>query len=215
MKEHKELFVTNVGSHMWGMNRPDSDVDLFVVYQAPSTHFLIGKAHTRSHRSMNGNIDKVSFELGHVINQLLKGNVNFLWGVMSPIIIKNWDRLQTLRELTIKNLSKQLYHSVHGLGLHNYKKYIESGKNPTSKRCTMICRSLNFGTKLLTTGKLNFDPIKPCTPTNVLHHIHALDLAYVTSLLPESPKYTKEMEMWLLDVRLHKLKDENPSFFCG
>ena len=213
MSENKELFITNVGSHMWGMNRPDSDIDLFIVYQAPSTDFLVGKAHTNSHRSMNENIDRVSFELGHVVSQLLKGNINYLWGVMSPKIIKDWDRLQSLRELTTKNLSKQLYHSVHGLGLHNYKKYVESEKDPTAKRCTLICRSLNFGTKLLTKGMFSFGPMEPCTPKDTLDHLHALDLAYVSSPLPESPEHKREMEAWLLDVRLHKLKEELPIFF--
>jgi len=213
MSENKELFITNVGSHMWGMNRPDSDIDLFVVYQAPSTDFLIGKAHASSHRSMNENIDRVSFELGHVVSQLLKGNINYLWGVMSPKIIKDWDRLQSLRDLTTKNLSKQLYQSVRGLGLHNYKKYIESEKDPTAKRCTLICRSLNFGIKLLTKGMFSFASMEPCTPKDVPEYLHALDLAYVSSPLPEYPECKRQMEAWLLDVRLHKLKEEMPLFF--
>jgi len=188
------------------MNRPDSDIDLFIVYQAPSTDFLIGKAHIGSHRSQVGNVDRVSFELGHTVVQLLKNNINFLWGVMSPIVIKSWNHLEELRSLTKMNLSKELYHSVHGLGLHNYKKYVESGKDPTQKRCTIICRSLRFGIRLLSNAEFDFSPIKPCDPKDVITYLDALDIANAQSKLPLNPEHSKEMYEWLLQIRLEELK---------
>lgn len=53
----KPLFVTNVGSHMWGMSTPDSDLDLMLVYQEDTRHILEGRGieKTRPDRSFMEN----------------------------------------------------------------------------------------------------------------------------------------------------------------
>ncbi len=95
----KELFVTNVGSHMWQMNHPGSDVDLFVAVLAPTKSILRGEFNDQSKVEYSGPTDKQYHELGRIVDQVLRNNWNYLSGVMSPIVVKDWTRLPELRRL--------------------------------------------------------------------------------------------------------------------
>ena len=119
----KELFVTNVGSHMWQMNHSGSDVDLFVAVLAPTKSILRGEFDDQSKVEYSGPMDRQYHELGRIVDQVLRNNWNYLSGVMSPIIVKDWSRLADLRHLTTMNYSKRAYHSIKGLALHNYEKW--------------------------------------------------------------------------------------------
>lgn len=257
MKNNKgkvELFTTNVGSHMWSMNTPDSDLDLFVCYLAPSKDFLLGKTHRGGHHSIvNGN-DRTSYELGHVVDMIAKNNFNFLTGVMSPIIIKDWvseplskekmnellsksvrmrkrrtakrrvnlnasanylrngerkSELKTLRLLIMLNISKLCYDSIHGSAVHNYNKYILSGRDNTEKNRKSIVRTLKFGICLLKDAAFRFEPVKEqVTEEHIIHYIQELDWTYEKSPLPDKPKHLEELYNWLLQIRLKNLEDE-------
>ena len=124
-KEPTVLFKTIVGSKMWGQHRSDSDIDLFECYVFDSRSFLLGNTHDGGHSSKKGNEDKDSFEIGHVVRQLQKGNVNFLWGVMSPKVqMANIDiepNLWDLRKIVRENLSRATTYSIRGFVIHNLK----------------------------------------------------------------------------------------------
>ena len=188
-KEPIVLFKTIVGSHMWGQHRSDSDTDLFKCYVFDTKSFLLGNTHDGGHRSVNKEKDEEtdSFEIGHVIRQLLKGNINFLWGVMSPKVQMTardvepslWD----LRQIVLDNLSKATMYSIKGFVIHNLKHwfglilekivsiegktfYIVKKKNlpkliPEDKKYWKIvntcARTLDFGIKLLRDRVLDFD----------------------------------------------------------
>jgi len=186
-KEPIVLFKTIVGSKMWGQHRSDSDTDLFECYVFDSRSFLLGNTHDGGHSSKKGNEDKDSFEIGHVVRQLIKGNVNFLWGVMSPKVImyRHMDQnIFDLRKIVKDNLSKATTYSIRGFVIHNLKhwfglkiKSIDSIEQynrsyiivekklprliPKDKKYWKIlntcARTLDFGIKLLRDGKLDFD----------------------------------------------------------
>ncbi len=89
----KTLFVSCVGSHMWGMQSPESDIDLVMIYIAPTKRILRGERIPPTIRqeiaARGGEVyDTLGWEIGHLINQLIKGNVNAIWYVTSPLIIK-------------------------------------------------------------------------------------------------------------------------------
>ena len=153
MKTERPMWTTTVGSHMWGMNHPGSDMDLFEVYIQDTELILAG------HRKLGGievkydNVDLVRHEIGHVVSQLQKGNVNFLWGVMSPIVeypIPTKDRWsilckelhKDLIKLITDNLSKNYLHSVTGLVRANLSKYygISVSREDNSFRQTGGCK---------------------------------------------------------------------------
>lgn len=214
MTQVEELFITNTGSHLWKMNTPESDIDLWVCYIAPSSDFLIGKQHTSSHHSGSsqpGEVDRVSHELGTVVHQLMLNNFNYLAGVLSPLVIKDWDELPTLRKLVLKNISKLCYNSIHGLAVQNYKKYILNKKDNTIKRRQTIMRTVLFGVRILEGRTPEFLPViegKDYESTDIPYYINTLEEAYENSNLPDKPKYEKEMYDWLLKIRMTKLAEE-------
>lgn len=206
---YEELFATRVGSHAFKMNRPDSDTDIFKCYIAPSSGFLIGKQHKGSHFNQSNNVDTTSTEIGIVVNQLLKNNVNYLINVMSPLIISYSKELRELQVLTQKNLSKQCFDSVYGLAYHNYRRYIVSGKQNTEKKRKIIARTILFGQHLLLYHTFIFEfALCDVTPSDLDDMLYDLKCTYENSTLPETPQHKEEMYDWLLNLRINKLKKE-------
>ena len=214
MKEEKfpdgytHLFSTLVGSHVWRMNHAESDIDLFVCYAAPSVDFLIGKTHNKSHNSNNDGVDRLSSEVGKVVNQLLKNNINYLIYVLSPRVEFTTPEHKKLINLTHMNLHKGCLGSINGLAYGMYRRYIEHNKGDTQKVRRTILRTLYFGTTLLKEGVVEF--------TTVTHDVEipeldeafkTIDLAYKNSVLPEEPLHKDKMIDWLLSVRMQNLRE--------
>jgi predicted nucleotidyltransferase len=209
----KELFTTNIGSHMWKMNRPESDIDLFVGVLASTKSYLQGKPDfTYSKISGDpgavGQEDRNTHELGKIVEQLLKNNWNFITGIMSPIVVKKWDRLDELKDLLKINLSKQTYHSIHGLAIHNFRKYVQNERDDSEKRCNTIGRTILMGNKLLREGVIDFAPVSGVTPKDIPKFIDELDLALKESPLPDKPQNEWTLRNFLYDVRLESLWEE-------
>ncbi len=197
------FFTTEVGSTIWQMRHPKSDTDLFRVYVASTEDILKGTANTRSKFIQENNTDIALHELGKVIEQLLKGNLNFVTGVMSPIVVEahNPLMLHELRDIVRDNISKNSYHSIHGFAVHNYKKYIGSGKDNSERRCNRILRVLQFGITLLNTGKFEFKPFSGGVDYEIEEWIEILDDAYSKSTLPDKPD-EEPFRQCLFDVRI-------------
>jgi len=204
----KELFVTNVGSHMWQMNHPGSDLDLFVAVLAPTKSILRGEFDDQSRVEYSGPTDRQYHELGRIVNQVLRNNWNYLSGVMSPIVVKDWSRLSELRRLAAMNYSKRAYHSIKGLAEHNYEKYIVSERDDSAKRCNTIARTIIMGCKLLREGVIEYRPITGTSPKDIPKFIDELDLALKESPLPDDPKHEDELREFLYDVRVSSLEEE-------
>lgn len=209
----ENFFTTKIGSHIWQMNTEYSDTDLFRVYVASTEEILKGTANTKSKFTQRDNTDIALHEIGKVVEQLLKGNLNFLVGVMSPLTVSVAEPplhgfYLKLRYIVKENISKNCYHSIHEFAVHNYKKYIESGKDDSERRCNKILRVLEFGKTLLDTGKFEFKPFKEGVPDDIEAWIEMLDTAYKYSLLPEKPDETFYRD-WLYNIRLYELKCSN------
>lgn len=212
-----DLFSTNTGSHLWSMQRPESDIDYYVAYQAPSIDFLLGHAHTGSHQSIIGLDDRQSHEIGRVVDELLKGNFNHIIGVMSPLTMQDWSELPKLRELTKLNLSKCCYNSIHGLAIHNMKKYIWSPTKELKpltpeakqKKLNTVMRTLKFGITLIETAEFKFEPAWDATEEDIKNAIAELDESYANcDKLPDKPQAVNEMMDWLLDIRFQQLSKD-------
>lgn len=129
--KYNVLWNATVGSHMWGMNHAGSDMDLFVVYIQPTNEILAGHQILKGKEEKYEDVDLVRHEIGHVVEQLQKGNINFLWGVMSPIVefhdAKDIEKAKKIHEnlktLIKDNLSKNYIHSITGLVRQNLSKY--------------------------------------------------------------------------------------------
>ncbi|MFX0101633.1 MAG: DNA polymerase beta superfamily protein [Candidatus Hodarchaeota archaeon] len=173
----KILFHSIVGSHMWGVNHENSDLDLIEVYISSTFDVFTGKmARTkfkpRASIQEAGQVDLVplasdvditKMEIGHLVGLLKKGNINAIWTVMSPIACEfEFEALSKLRPIVENNFSTKTWLSVKGLTMNNLKK-IEGGTSsfasPEKKRKALaFCgRVILQFDELLDTGALNFD----------------------------------------------------------
>jgi predicted nucleotidyltransferase len=218
---HKQsLFVSNVGSHMWQMNHSKSDIDLFNCFKYDNYSILSGIKKPKSFQYNDTpewewkyhatRVDEVQHEIGILIQQLLKSNVNFLWGVMSPIPISCHPHFQLKRLQTIikDNLSKQVYHSIHGLAVHNFKHYLNDAFPPLEKdeklmkKARIIMRTLNFGINLLLEEEFLFESIGYTTKDIIENMIDALDTAFFESNLPAKIPNPDQFYDFLYDTRM-------------
>ena len=195
------LFETVVGSHIWDMDTEASDTDIFQAYIAPSIEILKGTAKTKSKFMQEEDKDIAQHEIGKIVDQLLKGNFNFIVGVMSPIIVKSNRYHEALKQIITVQLSKNCYHSVHGMAVHNSRKYIETKKDTSERRCNKILRGIVFGQHILEGKGSIFEKVENGTPEKIKEEIEVLDDAYKNSKLTEVPE-EKPFRDWLLSVRL-------------
>lgn len=205
---YTHLFSTLVGSHVWNMNHAESDIDLFVCYVAPSTDFLIGKSHNKSHSSKIDGVDRSSSEIGKVVNQLLKNNINYLIYVLSPRVEYTTPEHKRLVNITHMNLHHGCFKSINGLAHGMYKRYVEQGKGDTQKKRRTILRTLNFGITLLREGVVEFTTIAHDVEIGELEEaFKELDKAFENTILPEEPLHKNEMIDWLLNIRMQNLRE--------
>jgi len=219
------LWTTIVGSHMWGMEHPGSDIDFREIYIADSEEFLIGK-HRKYEggeeiKSFDKKIDIVRYEIGHFIHQLIKGNCNYIWILMSPLIVgPNFDPcyynigepkvLYELREIFMNNLSKACYHSIHGLAVKNARKYLTKDKysDKWKKKLKLIIRTLLFGINLISQKSIIFKYAKavfPLKESDYYYWLHILEMVYYESDLPKKTDEKPFLD-YLLKLRLRDLK---------
>lgn len=223
----KTLFKTTVGSHAWDMQRPDSDIDTFEGYIVPTKDILSGILRQNSHFTAGEVKDESRHEIGVIVEQLLKGNFNFLVGVCSPIIDEDkCGYLKELKDITERNLAKNIYHSTRGMAIHNYNKYfINNGHRKLSfingeiqfiepkkvysqeelqKKTNQIVRSLMFGYWILNHNEIKYYNITDQETSEIQYWMNRLDEAYKLSELPEKPDPT-EFRNFLYKIRIDEL----------
>ncbi len=214
------LFVTEVGSRMWGMEEFASDYDLFHCFQTPAYEYLStgNFCHTRPSRRYfddeSRDIDAQYMEIGHLINLLKKGNVNAIWAVCSPVVRKDSLVLQDLRSVTLANLSKQSYHSIKEMVESQFADAVKRAnfnKTPQKALATSL-RTLKFGIKLLFEGEVDFhvDRCYASRPRTdmILSGLQDLNQAYINSNLPCIPD-PEPFEKFLYGLRLHEILAEH------
>ena len=206
------LFITEVGSRMWGMEEFASDYDLFNVYQQPSTEFLRtssfkGTMAAKSYVDIEGReIDAQFMEIGHLINLLKKGNVNAIWGACSPVIHKGCPDMHRLRDIVRENLSTQSYASINGMAHSQMNDAVKrvAVKSPEKSRAT-AARTLLFGINLLDQGKTLFTPVTNTTPAEIGELFRRLEDARENSDLPEIVDPVP-FEDFLYDLRIKEIQ---------
>lgn len=194
----RTLFITEVGSRMWGMESLASDYDYFEVYADSTRDILRGiyPSKTQPQRTYYDEekrlIDHQYIEVGHLINLLCKGNINAIWGVTSPIVRDDTHKnvRLTLSSLAHETVSKQSYHSIKGMAESQLKDAIKRAtvRDPYKSMVTSI-RTALFGVNLLSTGTINFTV--DCTNTTPSDAIDDLECAFNDSTLPDTVDESK------------------------
>jgi predicted nucleotidyltransferase len=208
----KILFITNVGSHMWRMETPSSDLDLMVVYQESTRDILEGRLihKTKPDKTFERDgvlIDQKEQEIGHLVNKLIDGNVNAIWTVCTPLIMQDHHYLRELCMITKQNLSKASYASIKGMATSQFKDHTKrAGVMPEGKALKTAWRTCEFGQMLLLAKEIKFKPapVEEVTVSDVEWILNALDYTYNESPLPERPD-EKPFRDFLFDIRIDEL----------
>jgi len=208
----KTLFISCVGSHMWGMQIQESDIDLVMIYIAPTRAILRGERISPTVRQQitarGGEIyDTLGWEMGHLINQLVKGNVNAIWYVTSPLVIKPSIIQEELSALVQANLCRDTYHSVKGMAQSQIKSEEKPAEKPriAGKGYRTALRTMNFGIALLSEGRICYAPVLHNPEAEeVMEKMRRLEEAYEASLLPDRPDENAFRE-FLLRLRMEEM----------
>jgi predicted nucleotidyltransferase len=200
------LFKTNVGSHMWKMNNENSDTDLFECYIMPTTEVLKGKI-SRAHfiQDKENRIDIQSHEISKVTSEIIKSNINYIGYVFSPIVLEGQKFLERYRQLAVKVISKRVYDSIHGLAIHNYKKY-QTDFSVT--RWNKIIRVMRFGINLMDLQKIEFEPFENGSADVYKISMELLDYYKKNGNLQEEPLEEDVENLWdfVVNERIKRLK---------
>ena len=211
-----DLFVTEVGSRMWGMEKPDSDYDMFHVFAQPSDDYLRRSSFdtTHPHKTFfedGKEIDAQFMEIGHLIGLLKKGNVNAIWAVCSPVVHIESGYRSLLKKLVQENLSSATYASVNGMA--------HSQMNDTKKRATVrdpeksrntAARTLQFGITLLNKHILRFEPVSDSTPSEVGELFRVMEDARDKTSLPDSVDRAP-FEEFIFELRMAEIIGNHPN----
>lgn len=191
----RTVFISCTGSHMWGMNTAESDIDLVIIYIAPTRSLLRGERILPTVRQRitahQGEIyDTLGWEIGHLINQLIKGNVNAIWYATSPLVIRPSAIQVELSTIVRANLSRATYRSIRGMAESQIKSEGKPANDPKieGKGYRTALRTIEFGIKLLSEGRICFSPANgEPGAERIWEGMRRLEEAYESSPLPDKP----------------------------
>jgi len=133
------------GSHLYGFNSPDSDIDLRGI-AIVNTHGYLGLNRPMEQLQLKeGNMEIVIQEIGKMTSLALKSNCTILEQIETPQIYSTKEFLEW-KPLVMEKMSKDgLYHSYKGMAMFNYHKFIKSGKKKSVKKYLYVTRALLSG----------------------------------------------------------------------
>ncbi len=210
----RTIFISCTGSHMWGMNTAESDIDLVIIYIAPTRSLLRGerilptvRQRITAHR---GEIyDTLGWEIGHLINQLIRGNVNAIWYATSPLVIKPSAVQEELSTLVRASLSRATYRSIRGMAESQIRSEAKPSNDPkiAGKGYRTAMRTIEFGIKLLSEGRICFSPAAGEHGADMVWEgMRRLEEAYESSPLPDRPAEDVFRD-FLMRLRLEEIKE--------
>ena len=219
-KGMKILYISCVGSHMWGMESKESDIDLVMIYIVPTKRILRGEkfpATIRQEMAARGGgiYDTLGWEIGHLIDLLIKGNVNAIWYATSPLVIMPSALQEELSAIVQANLCRESYHSIKGMAESQINS--ETGQLKLSgaglvkrpgKGYRTALRTINFGIKLLREARISYEPVMHDPALEELKEgMNQLDEAYRQSMLPDLPD-KDQFRDFLLRQRLKEMDED-------
>lgn len=132
--ERKLLYKTRVGSHLYGLNRPESDEDYMGIFM-PTVDDLLGlkkveevdnstKSSSSERRNTAGDVDDKSYSLHKFMHLLLQNNPNIvevLFATPENILVDS-PEFRELRANTEKLISLKVLHTFTGYAFSQKKK---------------------------------------------------------------------------------------------
>ncbi|MCK9370505.1 nucleotidyltransferase domain-containing protein [Candidatus Dojkabacteria bacterium] len=148
------------GSHLYGWESKNSDIDIRGCFAYDKTKFLglsvpneVINIKINDTDKLNEDLDIVLFEIKKMINLALQGNCNILEELNAPQLYKSAEFIE-LRRLINNSWGKMgIYGSYKGLAEFNYKKFILQGRH-TVKKYLYVFRGLMAGIHALQSGDI-------------------------------------------------------------
>lgn len=151
------LMCAVTGSHHYGFNSPDSDIDLKGIHLAPTRQLLgLGgppETHDRLMVFEDVECDLTTHEAGKALNLLLRGNGNVIERIASPMQLVETDALAALRKLAKGAVSKRFFRHYAGFFGGICREHAKAPA-PTAKALLYAYRVALTGVHLLRTGEV-------------------------------------------------------------
>ena len=192
------------GSHLYGFESKDSDVDIRGCFALkPRAFFGLKKPIDIIELGLVENNDIVLFELKKMIGLAIKGNCNIIEEMNAPQFYKTADYLK-LKELVNNAFGKKgLYNSYRGMATFNYKKFILGGKS-SAKKYLYVFRGLMAGIYVLQTGL-----VKPnLGELNKYFKIPEVDALLRLKKCGIEKEPCTDLDTGILDVKIKELFDK-------
>lgn len=198
----KLIYITISGSHLYGFNSPDSDIDYRGCF-ITKTENLLGLNTPRDYiQEIEGETDAVLFELKKEVGLLLKSNCNVLEHLYSTPIWADTSLYVELKNLIRPTISRTGIHdSYRGMAYENYKKFILTEKS-SIKKYLYVFRALMAGIHALDYGTIqpNIEEL------NKIFQFEEVD--QLVRLKKGSAEVTKMGRDDKMDARLDKLFEQ-------
>lgn len=147
----KIIFITISGSHLYGFESEDSDIDYRGTFITNTNNLLGLKLSPDVIEMEEGGNDIVLFEIKKELGLALSGNCNVLEHINAKPIVSTAEFVK-MKQLVNNAFGKNgLYNSYKGMATFNYKKFILQGRN-TIKKYLYVFRGLMAGIYVLQTG---------------------------------------------------------------
>ena len=153
------IFITISGSHVYGFNSPDSDVDLRGAFAAPVREILglrPPKETVETKNIVDGvEVEMVGHEMGKYLRLLVKPNGYVLEQICSPLVVCTSETHKQLIALAKAGVSRGLYRHYQGFATGELRAYHRGAK--TVKQLLYLHRVLMTGIVLMQSGEVELD----------------------------------------------------------
>ncbi|MFA6006051.1 MAG: nucleotidyltransferase domain-containing protein [Patescibacteria group bacterium] len=152
------LFAGISGSHMWGLETPESDIDVRGIYVAPLKQVLALHSGADTIEATWGNVDIQFYEVKKAFNMLNNNNGNLIELILSPTVF--WDSKEVDWPKIAKSyIVKKLYRHYKGY-YHSQRE--RASRNRGGKALLYTYREIMQGIWLMRKGELvhNFHELK-------------------------------------------------------
>lgn len=162
-KNYPQILRALVGSHAHGLATEESDYDYRAVFVQPTEEILSIGGKTQNNQWIEGDIDNVSYEIGHFLFLATKSNPTILETLVAPAqkipvtdsVIGFGEELRALFPVLWD--SNAALNAFKGYGYNQRKKFLDNKDQRANKYAVAWLRTLILADELFTEGTMTLD----------------------------------------------------------
>lgn len=215
------LYAVVTGSHSWGLERPDSDIDIRGIYGWPIRRAISLFPGRDNVELTSGKLDVQAYELAKLLRMLCAANGNVVEMLHNPLVLyahEKWG--ERLVSLGHQCLTRRLVNYYRGYATSQRKRAMQ---NRGGKALVYTYREVYSGICLMATGEIIFDFEELCKWMEQQFHSQLLVWALENRHIPIT---TDQLELFkdewqelttLLDIEMSGslLPEREPKSFRG